>query len=72
MHTGSETHHKGILFFFSTGSQYDFQALSHSNNQMHEEYVEEYQLVVLLAYPIVYFPLLSAAREGSICNKTPI
>jgi len=39
---------------------------------MHEEYVEEYQLVVLLAYPIVYFPLLSAAREGSICNKTPI
>ena len=53
-HAGSEeTHHKGIRFFFSTGSQCDLQASSHSNNQRHEEHVEEYQLVVLLSYPIV-------------------
>ncbi len=71
MHADSETHHRGILCFFSTGSQCDLQVLSHLNNQSHEEHLGEYQSVVLLAYPNVYFPRLFAAHEASICNKNP-
>jgi len=69
MHADSETYHRGILWLFSTGSQCDHQALSHLYNQRHEEHLE-YQPVVLLASPIVYYPLLFAAHAASICNKT--
>lgn len=41
------THHMGILCFSSTGSQYDHPGTGHSNNQRHEDHVQEYQQVVL-------------------------
>lgn len=64
----SETYHKGILCFFSIGSQYDHRVSNRVNYPTHESYSKGCQLEVLLPYPNVYFPLVFSFHEVNTCN----
>ena len=65
------TNHKEILCFFSTESLRDHRDANHIDNQKYEDHVEEYQQVVLLAFPMECHALLQLSffHVVDTCNK---